>query len=105
MLAGLGTFGVALFHVASLVTPSISEPSPPWRHALFVGVNAFFGWAFLTRAAWLPVPFGILCGQQLYSHGSDLLAARAAGRMDWQSVAVLVTLPVVGVLVGLGRKA
>jgi len=82
----------------------VSEPSPAWRHALFVLVNLFFAWAFFTRARWLPWPFGVLCVQQTWSHGSDLVAAYAIGRVDVQSIAVLVSLPLLCVLVQLGRK-
>jgi len=69
-----------------------------------VGVNAFFAWAFMSRARWLPIPFGVLCVQQVWSHGNDLLAARAVGHTDFQSIAVLVSLPCLAVLVAFGRR-
>ncbi len=102
-VSGLGAVGVACFHGAAIIVPTISEPSPPWRHALFIGVNLFFGFAFLRRARWLPVPFAVLSAQQVYSHGTDLIEARAVGHTDLQSLAVLATLPVLAVLVALGR--
>jgi hypothetical protein len=104
VVAGALTACVAVFHAVAIVVPSVSEPSPAWRHALFVGVNAFFAWAFITRARWLPVPFGVLCVQQVRSHGNDFLAARAVGHIDVQSIAVLVSLPCLAVLVAWGRK-
>jgi len=104
VVAGVGAVLVALFHAAAIFTPALSEPSPGWRHALFVGINLFFAFAFLTRARWLPVPFAVLSVQQLWSHGRSFLAAGAAGHLDAQSLAVLVTLPVLAVVVGMGRK-
>jgi hypothetical protein len=89
----------------AIIVPAVSEPSPAWRHAVFVLVNLFFAWAFLTRARWLPWPFGVLFVQQVWSHGSGFLAARAVGHLDLQSVAVLVTLPLLAVLVVFGRRA
>jgi hypothetical protein len=102
--AGIVTACVAVFHAVAIVVPSVSEPSPAWRHGLFVVVNLFFAWAFLTRARWLPWPFAVLCVQQTWSHGSDLVAAHANGHLDVQSLAVLVSLPLLCVLVLLGRR-
>jgi hypothetical protein len=102
--SGVATAGVALFHAAAIVVPGISEPSPAWRHALFIGVNAFFAWAFVTRVAWLPIPFVVLAAQQTWSHGSAFLDARAAGHFDLQSVLVLVSLPFLAIFIALGRK-
>jgi hypothetical protein len=104
VIAGAVTACVAVFHAVAIVVPTLSEPSPAWRHALFVGVNAFFAWGFLTRAKWLPLPFGVLCVQQVWSHGSAFLAARAGGHTDVQSLLVLASLPLLGVLVAYGRK-
>ena len=104
VLAGALTLPVAIFHAVAIFVPTVSEPSPPWRHGVFVLVNLFFAWAFLTRARWLPLPFGALCIQQAWSHGSAFLAARAVGHTDLQSLAVLVTLPCLLPIVWLGRK-
>ena len=101
--AGVGAGVVSLFHAAAIVFPAISEPSPPWRHGLFIGVNLFFAWAFVKRVSWLPWPFGALCVQQAWSHGSAFMAARAVGHTDVQSLAVLLALPCVAILVHFGR--
>jgi hypothetical protein len=104
VVAGVLTGCVALFHAVALVVPSVSEPSPPARHALFIGVNAFFAWAYITRQRWLPIPFGLLFVQQSSSHGTAFFEARAAGHFDLQSALVLASFPVLAVLVVLGRK-
>jgi len=103
--AGFGCFAVALFHAAAIVWPQISEPSPAPRHAVFVGINLLFGVAFVRRARWLPWPFLALTAQQLWSHGGDLLRARAADPPHWdvQSLAVLATLPVLWAVILLAR--
>jgi hypothetical protein len=104
VVAGVLTGCVAVFHAVALVTPAVSEPSTPARHALFIGINGFFAWAYVTRPRWLPVPFVLLCVQQSWSHGSAFFDARARGHFDLQSALVLGSLPVLGVLVALGRK-
>jgi hypothetical protein len=91
----LGFAAGALFHLVSLVRPDIGSFSPPWRHALFVGVNLFFAWAMLRPPRWLVVPAAILVVQQGYGHGADLLHAAAAGQVDGQSAVTLLTLPFV----------
>lgn len=102
--AGFATALVAAFHALAIVVPSISEPSPPWRHGLFVAVNALFAWAFCVRTWWLPVPFGVLWVQQTWSHGTSFLEARAAGHLDLQSAAVLCAMPALALLVLWGRR-
>jgi hypothetical protein len=104
IVAGVATGMVAVFHAVALVVPAVSEPSPPWRHGLFVGINAFFAWAYITRAWWLPLPFGALWAQQTWSHGAVFIDARAAGHLDVQSLAVLCTMPLLAALVLMGRE-
>lgn len=107
LCAGLGCFAVALFHLGALFWPAISEPSPPLRHAVFLGVNVFFGIAFLRRARWLPFPLLILTAQQIWSHGGDLLRARAEHppRWDLQSLFMLAALPALWAVILLARRA
>jgi hypothetical protein len=106
VLIGFGCFAVALFHAAAIVWPGVSEPSPPWRHALFIGINAFFGAAFVRRVRWLPWALAPLTVQQIWSHGEGFLQARAAQppRWDLQSLSMLVTLPVLWVVVVAARR-
>jgi hypothetical protein len=91
----LGFAAGALFHLASLVRPDLGSPSPPWRHAIFVAVNLFFGGAMLRPPRWLVVPAAVLVAQQGYGHGADLLAAARVGRLDVQSAVTLLVLPFV----------
>ncbi len=80
-----------LFHLVSVVAAGASgAPSPPWRHALFVAVNVFFGWAMLRPPRWLVVPAAVLVAQQGYGHGADLRGTRRrAGQVDVQSAVTL----------------
>lgn len=108
LCAGLGCFVVALFHLAAIAWPQLSEPSPPLRHGVFVGVNVFFGVAFVRRVRWLPWPLLVLTVQQIWSHGGDLLRARAEQppRWDLQSLFMLaVGLPALWSVLALARRA
>lgn len=93
-IAALGCALAGLFHAAALVRPAIAEPSPPWRHALFVGVNAAMAALFLRRPPWFVWLFAALVAQQVASHGHALVTIwTAEARIDWASVIVLATLP------------
>lgn len=102
----LGCFGVALFHLVCIVRPELGEPSPAWRHGLFVGVNLLLAAGFLKRPRWFSWPLVALTLQQLISHGTDLLEAqrRTPPRLDVQSLAVLVTFPLLLLLWTLHRQ-
>lgn len=89
-------FGAALFHVAALGIPTVSDPSPPWRHAAFIAINGVFGTAFWRRPRWLFLAYLVLAVQQAHGHGTALLAALDEGRVDWQSVAALGSIPFFG---------
>lgn len=93
----------AIFHAAALLWPTISEPSPPGRHAVFVVVNAFFALCFATRRPWLVWPFAVLTLQQLWSHGGDVI--RSLPRADVQSVVALVGLAAIWVVVIAWKRA
>jgi hypothetical protein len=86
----------AAFHLLALAVPTVSTPSPSWRHALFVAVNGGYALAFVTRPRWLFLAFLPLAAQQIASHGSALLRAYANGWTDWQSAAVLLAMPLLG---------
>ena len=94
LLAALFGTG-ALFHLLGIVAPSIGNAASPARHAVFVLVNAVFATAFFLRFRWTIVPVLGLAAQQTYSHGTDLVRAHAEGRLDVQSLVVLLFLPVV----------
>ncbi len=94
-VAALVFASVAVFHGLALLWPTISNPSPPWRHAIFVVVALLIAFAFARKWRWLWLPMSILVVQQLLGHGRDFFAALAEAplRIDWQSLAVLVAMP------------
>jgi hypothetical protein len=83
-----------LYHAAGLFWPAWTEPSPPWRHALFVAVNAAAAAGLLRyRRAFLPA-YCLLALQQVYGHSVYGWSVwRAEHRVDWASVAVLLFMP------------
>jgi hypothetical protein len=85
----------ALFHLLCLVAPSIGNAASPGRHAVFVLVNGLFATIFFIRFRWTIVPVLALAAQQIHGHGTDLLRAHAEGRIDVQSLVVLLFLPIV----------
>src|SRR5260221_3145599 len=69
----------AVHPLVALAWPRAIDPSPPWRHALFLGINALFAVAFALRWRWLLVPCFALVAQQSYSHGMDVVRAASEG--------------------------
>lgn len=94
----------ALFHVATLVDPSLGEASPPWRHALFVILNGTYAALFAWRPRWLVWAYLPLGVQQAWSHGSELAHAHAPWH-ETQSLLALVSIPVFLLLAVTGRDA
>ncbi len=80
-------------HTLALASPNASDTSPPWRHALFLGINASLAIAFAIRFRWTIVPCFALLVQQTLSHGSDLVEAARARHLDLASVLVLLVMP------------
>ena len=69
---------------------------PPWRHALFVGVDLLFAYGLLKRPPYFSWLFLLFLGQQYFTHGGKLLRRwEQQGTVDWISLVVLVLLPVV----------
>lgn len=100
LLCAIGFVAGALFHAAALVRPSIAEPAPPWRHALFVGVNAALAVGILVRPKWFLYVFVLFTLEQVWGHGVSLVRVAGEGRLDWASVVVLVFVPaMLGLLV------
>jgi len=86
----------ALFHVVAILSPTLAPGAPPWRHALFVALNASVAIGLVWRPPGFVVGFALLTLQQLYSHGLDMWEAwHADGRVDWMSLAVVVVMPAV----------
>lgn len=80
----------ALFHAHAAVTHSL----PVWRHVLFAAINLGVAWGCWRRPRWFIGVFGLLLLQQLYSHSLDLAGAWPE-RTDWNSVVVLLGMPLV----------
>jgi hypothetical protein len=85
----------AIYHAIQLASPAANDSSPPWRHALFLAINAFFSLTFALRWRWLWIPCSLLIFQQGYSHGKDFVVALQAGELDVKSLLVLLFLPAV----------
>lgn len=64
----------AVFHAVGIVV-AVNEASP-LRHALFLAINAVCVWGFCVRERprWFAWAFVALTLQQLWSHGSDVVA-------------------------------
>ncbi|HKU42506.1 MAG TPA: DMT family transporter, partial [Polyangiales bacterium] len=94
----------ATFHAAALVWPSLSEPVPAWRHALFIAINAALALGLWIRPPWFAAVFLLFTLQQLASHGASAWQIwHEQHRLDWAS---LVTMPfVAGVCVWLLHDA
>lgn len=89
----------AVYHVIGLFLPQISPMTPPWRHALFVGINLAMAWLMLRRPPWFWALFALLTVQQLYGHGGKLLGHwRAAGQIEWISMLVVIGMPIMAFL-------
>ena len=80
----------ALFHAHAAATHTF----PVWRHVLFAVINLGVAWGCWRRPRWFIWAFGLLLLQQLYSHGIDLARAWPE-RIDWNSVVVLLGMPLV----------
>lgn len=75
------------------------------RHEVFVGLNLALAWLLVARPRWALLAAALLSVQQLYSHGSDLLASiHEPGPFDWASVGVLVFFPALLTLLVVERR-
>jgi len=88
-------FGVAaIYHLAVILLPSIDQGSSPERHAVFIAINVAVAVGLFVRPRFFFWLFTALGLQQLHSHGSTLVREWfVAHRLDWQSVLVLVIIP------------
>jgi len=87
-------FGLAaLYHLAVVVRPSLGDGSA-LRHGVFVAVDALVALGLFARPPLFFWFFTALSLQQLQSHGGALLHEWAVThRIDWQSVLVLLVVP------------
>jgi hypothetical protein len=64
------------------------------RHAVFVGIDGVAAWLLVTRPPGTAIVFALLTGQQIASHGGDLVRGwKNDGRIDPIDVGVLVVMP------------
>lgn len=99
LLLAVGFGAAAVFHALAIAVPSIAEPSPAWRHGLFVLVNSAVAAGLARRPAWFAPLFAALTVQQLYSHGiSGWHAWVREQRLDWASLLVVIALPPIAVM-------
>ena len=96
-LVACGFLCGAAYHAVGLFgDPARVEPSPPWRHAVFIAVNLGCALGVAFRPRWFVAAFALLVAQQVASHGMYAWRVlRAEGRIDGASVIVLVTMPAV----------
>lgn len=99
-IVSAGFVAGALFHLYALFG---ADPSPAWRHALFVAINLGMAWGCWRQPRWFIWVFGLLLLQQLYSHGTDFAQAWPE-RTDWRSLAVLLGMPIVAIALWRRRR-
>jgi hypothetical protein len=88
----------SLFHVAALVWPfavSSTANDSPTRHGVFIAINGALAVLLFRAPRTAALALLPLTAQQLWSHGTDLAAARAAQQAQWdtRSLIVLIGLP------------
>lgn len=100
-LCAAGFVLAGLYHATALFHPEWVEPAPPWRHALFVAINAAVAAGFLFRPRFFVYVFALLAAQQLWGHATYGAAVwRTQHRIDWASVIVVLAMPILlGLLV------
>jgi hypothetical protein len=68
------------------------------RHTTFAVINALVAVLMIRRPTGFAIAFALLCGQQLASHGSELVRGLEQGRIDWTSMGVVLVMPLAMVL-------
>jgi hypothetical protein len=84
---------LAIYHFVGIFYPLNS--SPPWRHALFVGICLCCSYGFLKPSRYFTYFFLALLVQQFYSHGRNILSQWHDDKVDWTSFLLLFLLPVI----------
>lgn len=102
VLAAGAFLAAAGLHLVEALRAAPDDPSPPWRHALFVVVNLGVASGLLWRWRGFLILFALLSAQQLWSHGAQALAA---GTFSARDLGVLLALPAVWALLLAGRRA
>jgi hypothetical protein len=96
----------ATFHVAALLHPEVADPSPPWRHALFLVINLGVALGMTWRPRGFALAVALLTAQQVWSHGVTAAQVwRDERRIDGASAVVVVGMPVVLALLIVDARA
>ncbi|MBY0517996.1 MAG: hypothetical protein K2P81_13895 [Bacteriovoracaceae bacterium] len=87
------------YHVLALLIPNFGEPSPTWRHLLFLLIGLVMtALAYKNKKAF-KWALSLLSIQQIYSHGSYLIEVwKIENRIDYWSVITLVAFPLMMVM-------
>ncbi|HEX7479222.1 MAG TPA: hypothetical protein VF331_15560 [Polyangiales bacterium] len=89
----------AVYHLVCAESGDRSAGSSPQRHAAFVLINLGLAIGMLKRPRGFVLVFGLLCLQQLVSHGGDLWRTfQEHGQLDWLSALVILALPLAWLL-------
>lgn len=88
------SFGIAaIYHMLAITAPSLNVTGTPWRHALFVVINALSVWLILRRGRWSVLFFSLITVEQLFSHGTQTWNRwHIEHRIDWISIGVVIVL-------------
>ena len=82
----------AIYHMVAVFFKI--NASSIFRNILFMVINLFCVYGLLKRPAYFVYLFCVLLVQQCFSHGKDLLNNWHNGKIDWISILVLVSMPV-----------
>lgn len=84
---GLGAFAHAAEVVASLFGHT-GRDYPLWRHGVFVAIDGGLAVLAIAGPRWLWLPLLLLLGQQITTHGRDIVQTWRAGHaVSWLSLA------------------
>jgi len=85
--------GAGLYHLYGLIA-SLADPSLTAFHAAFVVIDPVAAYLLLRRPDWFPYAFAVLTIQQIYSHGTEAMAAwRIMSAIDYVSLFIIVFMP------------
>lgn len=89
----LSFFVTALYHLKLAIYPLLGDDSSVERHFVFVAISLSATGLFLLNKAKPLLLFVPLIMQQVYSHGMFLVTEWNEGRIDWPSILVLISMP------------
>jgi hypothetical protein len=90
----VGAALAAIYHLVAFAGFRMQSTAPPWRHALFVFVDAVLCGLLIWKPRWLYIPVSLIAVQGVLSHGTHAWRLWFVQRqVDWLSVAVLLYMP------------